>query len=79
MCSSDDQEAEELAAVENLQRASDRRQHALFALIKQSIPQGDGQLTSGVLEELDAAEVDWKIADAEVERIATDIQMGRRR
>ena len=66
-------------AIDTLLRASERKQAAYFSLLKQFSPRGEGLPTRSALDEMDAAEADWKIANIEVERIADEIRTGRRR
>lgn len=68
---------EELA-IDTLLRASERKQAAYFSLLKQLSPRGDGLPTRIALDEMDAAEADWKVANSEVERIADEIKMDHR-
>lgn len=73
------QRAEERAALDKERRAFERRQAAFFAAIKQFSPQGNGQPATSDLDEWDAADAEWKAANAEVERIGNEIRTGKRR
>lgn len=72
-------QAEEQDALDNERRAFERRQAAFLALIRQFAPQGNGLPAASDLDEWEAADTDWKVASAEVERIADEIRTGRRR
>ncbi len=73
------QQAEEHTALENERRALKRRQDAIVVVTKQFYPQGNGQPAASDMDEWEAADADWKAANAEVERICDKIRTGRRR
>ncbi|WP_211462902.1 hypothetical protein [Collimonas silvisoli] len=75
----EEQRAEERVAIENQRRAFERRQAAFLAITKQFYPQGSGQPAASDLDNLAAADAEWKTANAEVERIADEIRTGKRR
>jgi hypothetical protein len=70
---------EESEALLRQEDAFQRKQEATFALIRQSIPNGDGVLDPGSLIEMDAAEANYREAQAEVDGIMNDIRTGERR
>jgi hypothetical protein len=75
----EEKQSEESAALDNERRAFERRQTAVLAVTKQFYPQGNGQPATSDIDELEAADADWKIANTEVERICNEIRTGVRR
>lgn len=73
------QRSEEQAAINNERRAFERRQAAFFALIRQSTPHGSGLPEVSTLDEWEAADADWKAANANVVRIVDEIRTNGRR
>lgn len=75
----EEQRAEERAALERERRAFERKQAAFYEIAKQFYPAGNGQLDANALAELAAADAEWQVANAEVERILEEIKTGKRR
>lgn len=71
--------AEEDTALECERKAFERRQAAFVKVTRQFYPYGNGQPAEVDLDELDAAEAEWKVANAEVMRIGEEIRTGKRR
>jgi hypothetical protein len=71
--------AEELESLERERAAFERRQTAFFAIHHQSLPYGNGALSSASLNELEYANKEWREASAVIDRIAADIRSGKRR
>lgn len=78
MAKRNDHAAEEQAAINWEREAFERRQRAFFALMDHWYPSGDGIPPSAKLLESEAAEVEWRLACANMDRIAREIQAGRR-
>ncbi|CAD9227672.1 conserved hypothetical protein [Burkholderia cenocepacia] len=77
--SPEEQRSEEQAALERERRAFERRQKAFITVTKQFRPHGSGQPSTDDLNELDAADAEWRAADAEMRRIGEEIRAGKRR
>jgi hypothetical protein len=75
----EEQRAEEQAALERERQAFKRRQQAFINVTKQFRPHGAGNPSADDLNELDAAEAEWRAADAEIQRIGEEIRTGKRR
>ena len=75
----EEQRAEEQAALERERRAFERRQLAFINVTKQFRPHGTGNPSADDLNELDAADAEWRAADAEIQRIGEEIRTGKRR
>jgi hypothetical protein len=60
-------------------KAFQRQQNAIFAVMNQMIPRGNGVLSQSSLDELDAANAEFKTAKAESDRIIDEIRTGKRR
>jgi hypothetical protein len=73
------QRDEENLAIERSEKAHQREQNAIFAVMHQMIPNGNGVLTQASLDELGAAQAEFKAARAEMDRIVDEIRSGRRR
>lgn len=73
-----EQRAEEQQAIEDERRAFERRQRAFLTVTKQFAPHGNGAPLDTDLQELDAADADWKAKNAVVERITEEIRTGKR-
>jgi hypothetical protein len=73
------QRDEEDQAIERAQKAHERYQNAIFGVMHQMIPHGNGVLTQGSLDEVEAARVEDKAARAEMDRIVDEIRTGKRR
>jgi hypothetical protein len=73
-----DRASEEQAAIDWEREAFERRQRAFFALMDHWHPSGDGIPPSAKLQESEVAEVEWRLACANMDRIAREIQIGRR-
>ena len=71
--------AEEDQSIERERAAFDRRQKAFLAVHRQFAPFGNGVISSGTMDELDAAEKEWREATAAMDRIAAEIRSGTRR
>ncbi|BCM03376.1 hypothetical protein [Ralstonia pseudosolanacearum] len=74
-----EQRAEERQAIEDERQAFERRQRAFMTVTGQFAPHGDGVPSDADLQELDAADADWKTKNAVVERITEEIRTGKRR
>lgn len=70
---------EEDRSIERAQKAHQRYQDAIFAVMHQMIPQGNGVLTQASLDELDTARAEDKAARADMDRILDEIRSGKRR
>lgn len=70
---------EEQAAIERERKAFERRHKAFLGVHKQFLPLGNGTPTDDSMNELDRADVEWKAANAELERIVQEIRSGKRR
>lgn len=79
MATAAEQRAEEQQAIEDERRSFERRQRAFLTVTKQFVPYGNGTPLNADLQELDAADADWKAKNAIVERIAEEIRDGKRR
>lgn len=69
---------EEHRSLIRLEEAFNRRQEAFFALQGQWLPRGSGLPTEESLSEVDAAEADFRAAQAEVDRLTQEIRDGKR-
>ena len=69
---------EELKALLRLDAAFDWRQRALVAMNADSLPSGNGILDDAKIAEVDAADAEFKAAQAEVDRITREIRAGLR-
>ena len=79
MATPEEQRKEEMASIERERKAFDRRQAAWLAVHRQFLPLGNGRPTLDSMKEFDAAEKEWQAASAEMDRIADEIQTGKRR
>lgn len=75
---SEEQRRQEEDAIEREGRAFARRQAAWLAVHRQLLPLGNGQPSLESMDEFDAAEHEWRAAQAETNRIAQEIQRGKR-
>ncbi|HEM7873901.1 TPA: hypothetical protein U2L31_000214 [Burkholderia contaminans] len=75
----EEQRAEEQAALERERQVFERRQKAFINVTKQFLPHGTGNPSTDDLNELDAADAEWREADAEMRRIGEEIRTGKRR
>ncbi|WP_124480771.1 hypothetical protein [Burkholderia stagnalis] len=75
----EEQRAEEQAALERERRAFERRQKAFISVTRQVLPRGSGNPSADDLNELNAADAEWRAADAEIQRIGEEIRAGKRR
>lgn len=75
----EEQRAEEQAALERERQAFERRQKAFINVTKRFRPHGAGNPSADDLNELDAADAEWRAADAEMQRIGEEIRTGKRR
>ena len=73
------QRNEELAAIERERKAFEARQTAWLAVHRQLLPMGNGQPTPESMDQLDAAEKEWRAAQEEIDRITDEIRSGKRR
>lgn len=69
---------EEHDALLRLDQAFHRRQDAMLRMNEQWLPRGSGVPTKDSLDEFDAAEEEFRAAQAECDRIANDIRAGKR-
>jgi DNA-binding transcriptional regulator YiaG len=70
---------EEHRAMLRMDRAFHRRQEAMLGMNEQWLPRGSGLPTDDSLNEFDAADEEFRAAQAECDRIAKDIRAGKRR
>jgi hypothetical protein len=61
-----------------MDRAFHRRQEAMLGMNEQWLPRGSGLPTDDSLDEYDAADEEFRAAQAECDRIAKDIRAGKR-
>jgi hypothetical protein len=73
------QRDEEDLVIERVGKAHQREQDAIFAVMHQMIPHGNGVLSQASLDELDAAQAEFKAARAHMDRIVDEIRSGKRR
>ena len=69
---------EEHRALVRLEEAFQRKQEAYFGLNGQWLPHGNGLPTDESISEADAAEEEFRAAQAEVDRITQEIRAGKR-
>ena len=69
---------EEHRAMLRMDRAFHHRQEAMLGMNKQWLPRGSGLPTEDALNEFDAADEEFRAAQAELDRIAKDIRAGKR-
>jgi hypothetical protein len=69
---------EEYRALLRLDQAFHRRQEAMLGMNKQWLPRGSGLPTKDSLDEFDAADEEFRAAQAESDRVAKDIRAGKR-
>jgi hypothetical protein len=74
-----EQRDEENLSIERAEKAFQRQRDAVFALTRQMIPRGNGVLTQASLDELDAAQAEFRAARADMDRIVDEIRSGKRR
>jgi hypothetical protein len=77
--SPEEQREEEGLAIERERLAFERRQAAWMTVHRQFLPFGNGQPTNESLAEFDAAEKEWRRAQADMDRIGEEIRTGKRR
>ncbi len=65
-------------AVARLEEAFQRKQEAYFRLNGQWLPHGNGLPTDESISEMDAADEEFRAAQAEVDRITQEIRAGKR-
>jgi transcriptional regulator with XRE-family HTH domain len=65
-------------ALVRLEEAFQRQQEAYFAINKQWLPHGNGRPNEESISEVDAAKVEFRAAQAEVDRITHEIRTGKR-
>lgn len=70
---------EEHRAMLRMDRAFHRRQEAMLGMNEQWLPRGSSLPTDDSLNEFDAADEEFRAAQAECDRIAKDIRAGKRR
>jgi hypothetical protein len=75
----EEQRDDEERSIERAQKAHQRHQDAIFAVMQQMSPHGNGVLTQASLDELDAARAEDKAARADMDRILDEIRSGKRR
>lgn len=75
----EEQRAEEQAAIEREHLAFERKQAAWSAVHRQFLPFGNGAPTGDAMDEFEAAEAEWREAQADMVRIAEEIRSGKRR
>lgn len=73
------QRDEEDLVIERVGKAHQREQDAIFAVMHQMIPHGNGVLSQASFDELDAAKAEFKAARADMDRIVEEIRTGTRR
>ncbi len=66
--------AAELAALDRLERACQRRQNAFLNINGQWLPQGSGLPPPHALYEIDNAEAEVRAAQAELDRITAELR-----
>jgi transcriptional regulator with XRE-family HTH domain len=69
---------EQHRAVVRLEEAFQRRQEAYFGLNRQWLPHGNGLPTEASISEADAAQAEFRAAEAEVNRITAEIRASKR-
>ena len=69
---------EEHRAMVRWEEAFQRKQEAYFGLNRQWLPHGNGVPTGESISEVDAAEEEFRAAQAEVDRITREIRAGLR-
>lgn len=69
---------EEYRGMLRMDRAFHRRQEAMLGMNQQWLPRGSGLPTDESLDEFDAADKEFRAAQAECDRIAKDIRTGKR-
>lgn len=69
---------EEHDALLRLDQAFHRRQEAMLRMNEQWLPRGSGVPTKDSLDEFDAAEKEFRVAQVECDRIAQEIRAGKR-
>jgi hypothetical protein len=69
---------EEHDALLRLDQAFHRRQEAMLSMNEQWLPRGSGVPTEDCLDEFDAADEEFRAAQAECDRIAGEIRSGKR-
>jgi transcriptional regulator with XRE-family HTH domain len=69
---------EEHRALVRLEEAFHRKQEAYFGLNAQWLPHGNGLPTEESISEVDAAQEEFRAAQAEVDRITQEIRAGKR-
>ena len=69
---------EEHRAMVRWEEAFQRKQDAYFGLNRQWLPHGNGLPTEESISEVDAAEKEFRAAQAEVDRITQEIRTGKR-
>lgn len=70
---------EELRAILRVDQAFEKKRRAIFALTGEaSPPHGNGVLSEAAMDEADAAEAEFRVAQLEFERIGEEMRMGRR-
>ncbi len=69
---------EEHDALLRLNQAFHRRQEAMLGMNEQWLPRGSGVPTQDSLDEFDAAEEEFRAAQAECDRITSEIRAGKR-
>jgi len=69
---------EEHRALLRLDQAFHRRQEAMLGMNKQWLPRGSGLPTKDSLDEFDAADEEFRAAQAECDRVTKDIRAGKR-
>ncbi len=79
MATQEEQRKEETEAIENERAAFERRRDAIIKVQRHFYPVGNGMPTTADMDELEAADKDWKSAQAVVERIVDEIRTGKRR
>jgi len=74
-----EQRDDEDMAIARAQNAHQRYQDAIFAVMHQMIPHGNGVLTQAILDDLDAARAEDNAARENLDRILDEIRTGKRR
>lgn len=69
---------EEHQALVRMEEAFQRQQEAFFGLNRQWLPHGNGLPTEASISEVDAAQAEFRAAQAEVDRITAEIRAGKR-
>lgn len=75
----EEQRAEEQATIDLELAAFERRQQAFIKVVQQFAPRGNGTPAKADMDELDAADANWRAGTTEMDRISDEIRTGKRR